>query len=543
MTTFTTGSTDDTDDAIQGGLRAMMAKHMSLPLLGIVFLSGLVLWLTLSYRLIDPGGVDTIGYVQAAHQLARGEGLAYDDPNNQIDRRYYTLQSFRVFRPGDANRYYGNIPGTAILAAILERLSGDPGAVYILMPLLAVVLIGSTYLLGSRLFNGPVGLWAGLALVAVPIFLQFSTEILSEVPSAAFITAGFVISVIALRRASDDFWTVFLSVAGGLAIGIAFFIRFSNVSVLPALLALVWTQGGRSALKRRRAVWLVGSALLALAALFVFNTTYYGGPFTTGYSPLHTWYEEPAFSVAYAFGGSFANGYSVPALATRLIVDYGWLLLFVIVALIVRPRMMSGWLFVLGILLLTPYAFYAFATEGINARFVIPAYPAICLLIGRGIVALGARLPSTIWRWAFSFVLIIGMFYNLPANLTSLESRNQSAQASIARVQKWVMATEPNAVLMSYIFNDAIAVYGHRSVLNYRHMPPYDPVVGTYQYDRFEELFVDEINRLLSQSQPVYYILDTTPSLFDSFEILSQYFIVERVIQAEPIFRVRLRES
>jgi 4-amino-4-deoxy-L-arabinose transferase-like glycosyltransferase len=506
--------------------------------LAVALLAGVTLLVTLNYRLIESDVPDSIGYAQASHQLAHGEGLAYVDSHNQPGRRYYLLYSFKIARPDDANGYFGFPPGVALLAAGLERFTGDPSAIHALVPILAVALSVVLCWLGALLVDVRAGWWAGLALLVAPTFLHFSTAFYSEVPSAAFLYAGCALAVVALRRERDDRWAVVLAIAAGLAIGATFFMRFSNTSVWPAVPGLIWVIGGRAAFRQRRVWWLVGVLILATAALLVFNTLYYGGPLLTGYSPIYSWYAQPAFSLAYAFDKSFANGYSVPTMAATLLSDLGGLWLFAFVGVVIRPRSIGLWLLSLAICLLAPYTVYAFAAEGVNTRFVIPSLPALCLLAGRGISALIARFPRHSWQWALTLVLLIGMLYYLPANLNSLVQRNIVAQQTIAHVRALSASTEPDAVILSYVFNDMIAVYGHRSVLNYRQMPPYDPASGRYQYNRFEDLLVAEIDRLLRAGVPVYYVLDLKPPLYQSEEILRRHFQLSALPES-TLYRVR----
>jgi len=516
----------------------MKIGHPAFPLLGAVLLTSATLLITLRYRLIESDISDCIGYVQASHQLARGEGLAFVDPHNQVDRRYYTLYAFKVVHPQEPNRYFGFPPGVPLLAAALERLTGDPNVVHVLVPILAALLVAETCLLGALLVNSWAGVWAGLVLLVAPTFLQFSTAFWSEVPSATFLYLGVALCVIALRRTRDDGWALMLAGASGLMIGATFFMRFSNASVLPAVPVLVWCLGGRAAFKQRRVICLLGIVLAALLALLIFNMVYYGGPFITGYSPVHGWYEQPAFSLAYAFGKSFVGGYSLPAIGNTLARDLGWLLLSGVVGLFARPHLVGGWLLALAVMMLTPYAIYAFAASGINARFVIPAWPAICLLIGRGIVTLGERLPSTLIRGVIGCLLALGIVYGLPGTLATLSSRNQAAQATVEQARRLAELTEPNAVVLSYVFNDLIAVYGQRSVLDYRHMPPYNPVSKTYEYSGFEDSLVNQVSWLLDQGTPVYYVLDQNPPLYNSYEVLRRHFELTPVDSDRPIYRV-----
>jgi hypothetical protein len=517
----------------------MNINRQSISLMGMILLVGVTLVLTLAYRLTDSVISDSIGYVQASHQLARGEGLAFVDPHNQLDRRYYMLYAFKVIHPDDSNRYFGLLPGIPLFAAAVERLTGDPSAVHVLVPILAALLIAVMYPLGLLLGNAWIGLWAGLALFVTSTFLQFSTAFYSEIPSATFLYLGCVFVLLSFRCVRDDGYSIGLACIGGLSIGMTFFMRFSNMSVIPGILILVWLVTDHVVLKERRTISLLSILGISLLALFIFNTTYYGGPFTTGYSPLHGWYAEPAFSLAYAFGKSFVNGYSVPAIIREQLNDLGVLLLFAVAGLTVRPRRTGIWLLNISFWLLAPYAVYAFAAEGANARFVIPALPAICLLVGRGIVAVGRWLPRPAWRWIIGGGLTAGMCFNLPASLSALNARNQAAEATIANVQSLLAPMEPNAVVLSYVFNDLIAVYGHRSVLTYRHMTPYDPVARRYQNSQFEGLLDNEIDQLISQGTPVYYILDGNPPLLNSYEVLKRHFELTSVLSGEPIYRIR----
>ncbi len=63
--------------------------------------------LTLTYRLVEVDISDALGYVQASHQLAGGEGLAFVDPHNTPEHHYYLLYAFKTVRSGEANGYFG----------------------------------------------------------------------------------------------------------------------------------------------------------------------------------------------------------------------------------------------------------------------------------------------------------------------------------------------------------------------------------------------------------------------------------------------------
>lgn len=343
--------------------------------------------------------------------------------------------------------------------------------------------------------------------------------------------------VIALHRQRDDARAVGLALAGTSLIGASLFVRFSNISIWPVVMALPPLIVGRAAFRQRR-MWASLIILgLAFIGLLIFNAVYYGGPLVTGYSPQHGWYAQPAFSVSYAFGKSFVDGNSVPAIARTLWGDMGGLILLAVIGLAAKPHRVSAWLMLAALALLAPYAIYAFAAQGVNSRFIIPALPALFLLAGKGLTALGARLAGR-WQLVLGVTVAIGLLAALWPTLAGLRERNQTAQSTIARARELSNFTEPDAVVLSYAYNDLIAVYGQRSVLNYRHMVPWDQAAGRYVHELFETVLTAEITRLLSTGTPVYYILDRNPPLLDSFAILQRHFDLQPVSPDQPIYRV-----
>jgi hypothetical protein len=497
------------------------------------------LFLTMKYWQLYLTVPDNVGYMQASHQLAQGEGLAFDDPHNRLDARFYTLHTFRVYRAGEPNRYFDYPPGLPLLAASAEVLTRDPNAVHLVVPLMAAVLVASVCILGA-LFGGPwMGFWAGLILLSTSTFLTFSTSLWSEIPSAALLYLGYTLHISGVTKWPDaGRKATVLSLLAGLAIGATFFLRFSNLSVLPAIvpLALYRTHdGGR---QRGRQLALGGSILFAAAVLMIYNTIYYGGPLSTAYTPEHGWYTEPAFSLSYAFGKSFAGGYSVLAIGKALLKDLVWFLPLALLGAATCKRRVGVLLLSLIGFLLLPYAVYAFPAEGLNARFMLPASPAICLLIGQGVVFLLSRLPKTFWRWGVGLLLAVSLVYDLPSQLIDLVERNQASQQSVEQVIQMAALTEPDAVILSYLYNDLFAVYGARSVLNYRHIIPYDPASNQYLLAEFEPILVAEINYLLDQGISTYYIQDRDPALFDIDIVLEKHFTLVPVGDESVVWRI-----
>jgi hypothetical protein len=485
---------------------------------------------------------DNIGYFQASHQLAQGQGLAFADPHNRLDARYYTLHTFKVFRPKEPNRYLDYPPGLPLLAALLEVLVQNQDAVHFTVPIMAALLVASTSVLGILCLRPWAGLWAGLILLTTPAFLRFATSYWSEIPGAALLYVGCTLHIAGARLWPDgSAKAVGLSLLGGLAIGAAFFVRFSNLATLPIVGLLVLLGAKDTNSGRAGALALGGATLASLLALLIFNTIYYGGPLTTSYTPKHGWYAEPAFSLSYAFGDSFVDGPSVPAIWHSLLQNFGWLLPLAIVGAVASSRRTLVFLLGLFTCLVMPYTIYAFSAEGAEGRFLVPAWPVVCLLIGTGIVFLLSKLSSKIWRLSASVAFTILLVYDLPSSIGALEERNNASQREVARIVRMADLMESDAVVMSYVYNDIFAVYGERSVLNYRHMVPYDPNSDEYRYSEFEPRLVAEINYLLDSGIPTYYVYDRDPPLLDSYQILAEHFILKPIGNEETIWQVGQR--
>jgi len=114
------------------------------------------------------------------------------------------------------------------------------------------------------------------------------------------------------------------------------------------------------------------------------------------------------------------------------------------------------------------------------------------------------------------------LFWSLPGTIRDLQSRNQTSIDMAENIANIVAFTEPNAVILSYHFNDQVQYYGQRSVLNYRRIPPSDSENGRFQVELLEPCLVQTINRLFAQEIPVYFFEDSNPTYWDALDILRQ---------------------
>lgn len=134
--------------------------------------------------------------------------------------------------------------------------------------------------------------------------------------------------------------------------------------------------------------------------------------------------------------------------------------------------------------------------------------------------------------------LLIVLVYDLPSSIGVLEERNDASQREVSPIARLAGLVEPDAVVTYYMYNDIFAVYAERTVLNCRHMAPYDPASGEYRYSEFEPRLVAEINYWLDSGIPTRYVYDRDPPLFDSYRILAEHFSLKPLGNEQTIWHV-----
>ncbi len=214
------------------------------------------------------------------------------------------------------SRYTAGYP--LILAAIVPRMVGISHA-YLVTIAMGLLAIAAMFALARRMFDLQCATVAALVLATSPIFITYSTLVLSDVPAMllAIVAAGlfFAIAVeeerpTARPRAMLALWAGF-----GLAAGYAVAIRPTNATLLAGLaLAIVMAPPARAEsaklleklaeLTKPLAAFAIAFAIPVLWLLRI-NADYLGGALRSGYA---WWVEEvygaggSGFSLAYLFG-------------------------------------------------------------------------------------------------------------------------------------------------------------------------------------------------------------------------------------------------
>ena len=489
---------------------------------------------------------DSLGYLVAAERLSDGNGLNIEDPLNVSAGPYFSLYAFQIRRVDRPERQYlGFPPGLPILLSAGIKLVGLDISTRVVIPLFAMLGLLGTFLLGQTLSGRTeVGLVAAGVLATTAVFWRFGTAIWSEIPSMAFVALGYYAFLRSRQTQSDVSRLLLWSFLASLFMVYSFFLRYANVFLLPALgLYDLWVTGGMGFFRRPK-LWLVwGLIVLGLGGMLLFNHFYYGGVLVTSYSPVHGWYPQSPFSIAYAWGPSFVNGYSLREGLLLLWRNFPGVVLLVPVGWLLMKRPFGFLIATATISIILFYGIYAFAPVGVNSRFLLPIFPLLSISIAQALVAGWERISWLTVRVVGVITILLLLLWSMPATLLELNNRNQNSEETAANIAEIVSFTEAEAVILTYHFNDLVWYYGDRSVLNYRRIPPSDEENGRFQIELLEPCLVQTINRLLAQGIPVYYFVDDNPTFWRSFEIVQANYDLAEAKVAPPIFQLHTQEG
>jgi 4-amino-4-deoxy-L-arabinose transferase-like glycosyltransferase len=152
----------------------------------------------------------------------------------------------------------------------------DPGNAILPVTLMAVAGVGFAYAIGKRISATTGGLLAALALLALPSYSAWATQVMTDVPCTALMLGA---CLLYLRlRASPEPLLPYLGAGVLVAITTLFRPVFASM-LLPFLLAL---------LHQRKGIFLRAFLLLtpmagAAAAVFAYNAATFGSPLRNGY--------------------------------------------------------------------------------------------------------------------------------------------------------------------------------------------------------------------------------------------------------------------
>ena len=240
-------------------ISSILAGHIrSWPLLALVVIAAVWLHRTpysASNLEISP---DTVEYALAPLQLLETGRYEIMLEGRGLPPRYPPWFSAVVILP--AYVLFGHDPGNAILPVTL----------------LAVAGVGFAYAIGKRISSTIGGVLAGLALLVLPAYSAWATQVMTDVPCTALMLGT---CLIYLRFRANPEPLLFVFGAGALIALTTLFRPVFAAMLLPFVIEIS---------RQRKAIFLRGLLLLApmagaAAAVFAYNAVTFGSPLRNGY--------------------------------------------------------------------------------------------------------------------------------------------------------------------------------------------------------------------------------------------------------------------
>jgi len=352
----------------------------------------------------DPAWPLAVGGLLLGALLLRLWGIRWGLPfTYNIDERAHFVPKAVGFFSGDLNPHYQLNPSGfsyligAVYAvyygsgdAVRAAFSGDPGEAYLVGRMVSAVLgtvsVGLTCLAGTTLFGRSAGLLAGavMAVAFLPVF--YAHQALNDVPTLAPVALTLLGAALVLRGGRPRDYLL-AGLAAGLAAGFKY--NAGAVALAVAAAGLVRFADG----ERLAAVRGLGLAGLAAVAGFLLCDPYALLDFST-------FREALDFLVVYnarepTIGEPGRSGYAY--YAWTLTWGLGWVPLALAIGGAVRLALRDRRAFVVLVPLVVLFFLYMGSQGRFFGRYMLPAFPALCLLAGYGGVAL-VRATGSRWR-------------------------------------------------------------------------------------------------------------------------------------------------
>jgi hypothetical protein len=400
------------------------------------------------------GGADAYGYVSQAYGWARGtlphgEPLAISVPWPSGDASLAPL-GYRVGpRPHTIVPTYA--PGLPLIMAATTFIAGACGP-FLVVPLCAALVVWLTFRLGRRTGGVPAGLLSAIFVATSPVVVFQTIWPMSDIPAAALWT-GATLAALGDRRRG--------ALASGLCAAVGLLVR-PNLPIVPVVLlahlAFSW---------RGRERWIrvalfcaaVAPAAIGIAAL---NAAWYGAPWNSGY-------------------GAAAELYSIANIVPNLARYPVWLsqtqsplVLLALIPFLPRFRANADARAVrlcaaLFLATLGCYLVYSPFEEWWYLRFLLPAIPALLVLMSTGMVALARRLPqpwggvkvAAVALLLLTFTMRFNQSHGMFGPLKDVEGRYADVGVYIHE------ALPPNAIVFSVQQSGSVRYYGGRMTVRW----------------------------------------------------------------------------
>ena len=402
------------------------------------------------------GGSDSYCYAHqaqrwAALQLQAVEPLALEAPWPDAPR---------TFAPA------GHVPSSTVPGAIVPicpaGLSiamapfvalGGHDALFYVVPLFGALLVGATYVLGSR-FGPGIGLVGAVLSASSPVFLYQVVQPMSDVPAAALWVTAAAAASGAKPRAP---------IIAAIAAGGAILMRPNLVPLGIPIGVFLLLRPERTWRERLRAAGLYATGAAAgCVAVAAVQQTYYGSPFSSGYGSL-----DALFAVEHI--GPNARRYATWMTQTH---TPAWLA--ALAAPFVLPGSLTLMLAAMVVLNVALYLPYLVFEEWWYLRFLLPSVPIVLVLAAAALSGAWHRLRAlrggalplrTIGADPTLAIVLLAIVFLAQARDRSV-FRLRALEARYARGGEFVaQRLPPNAIVITSWQSGSVRFYSGRRTL------------------------------------------------------------------------------
>jgi hypothetical protein len=401
------------------------------------------------------GGSDSYCYVHQAERWASGtlqvvESLALNAP--WPDRAVTFAPTGHVPSPTVPGAIVPICPaGLSLAMSVLQRLGGRE-AVFLAVPLFGALLVGATFILGSR-YGSRIGLPSAVLAACSPIFLYQLVQPMSDVPAAALWMSALAAATGTKPRGPA---------LAGIAAGAAILVR-PNLLPLGVPIGLflllrpeyMWRERVRAA-----GTYAAGAALGCLGVAAI-QSVFYGSPFSSGYGSLDAY-----FSVQHIRPNAQRYFSWMTSTHTPM-----WLV--AAAAPFALPGALSILLSAVVLVTIACYLPYAVFDDWTFLRFFLPAIPIVLVLMMAAIDAVCRRV-----RLQFAWPVLVGTVAVMTAVCLSQASdrsafRLHLLEARYARAGMFVAERLPaNALVFTSWQSGSVRHYSGRRTLVWDGLDP-----------------------------------------------------------------------
>jgi hypothetical protein len=403
------------------------------------------------------GGSDSYGYLSQADLWLHGIPRISQPAARHLPwpEGQWTLSPL-AYRPSRSGNDIVPIvaPGFPLLLAAF-MFAGVHCAAKVVVPLCAGILVAVTFAIGRKARSEQIGAAAAWLLATSPIVLFMAMSPMSDMPCAAF----WALAVYGCLHGSK----IGAALAGASA-AIAILIRPNLAPV--ALVIALWLTARDLALPtwRERLTRLVSFCVpvaLGCIAVAVINEQLYGAATRSGYGDPGRLFSIDRVGRNVLTYGSWLITTQTPLAVLGLIALWVPRLSFVQRHVEMEGRTLLG---VMSLAVIGCYLVYRTFDAWWYLRFLLPAWPALCV----GIARVLAR-PSGLDFGRTGKVLIFGLglyglWYSYDAGVFDL-GRGEQRYVAVARLVR--NATPPNSVIISTQHSGSVRYYGERMTLRY----------------------------------------------------------------------------